>query len=188
MKKIISIIFLSSILQVSLGQVKDPSDDGRKIRIPVVFHVLYSNNEENINDSLLLNELNGANLDFTAKNNMAVIDLDFKDLVGNPNIEFYLLDSMLQKSGTKGVQRISENGNLDLNQLLISANNCLNVLTALQGNASDILSDRVNLNYGDVGELASAHCITKSVKLVSFNYQANFDIKKIIIQDLKYIQ
>lgn len=133
------------------GQIKNPLDDGRKIKIPVIFHIIYTNNNENISDELILNELQDLNLDFSATNNMALLDNDFRALVGNPNIEFVLLDTSFQGNVIKGVERISEINIKDRNDLLINGTNCVNIFIAKQGDASDILSDRVELNYIDVG-------------------------------------
>lgn len=140
------------------GQTRNSLDDGRKIKIPVVFHVIYNNESENIKDSLISNELQDLNLDFSQRNNMSLLDNDFRNLVGNPNIEFYLLDTSFQKDGIKGVQRISKNDLKNRDKLLINSTNCVNIFIADQGNASDIFSDRVDLNYKDVG--THSHVLT----------------------------
>lgn len=152
MKK--SILVIALILQciVLFSQVKHLQDDGRKIRIPIVFHILYD--KEFISDSTILVELNDLNLAYSAKNDMSLLDKDFKHLVGNPNIEFYLLDKAFQVKGLKGIQRVSSNTNH--NSLLHDPKNCLNVFVDIHDNASDILSDRVNLNYEDVGAHSNA--------------------------------
>lgn len=158
MKHPLLIIILLATFQTSFAQIKNPADDGRKIRIPVVFHVLYSNSAENINDSFILNELTDLNVNFSATNSMTVLDNDFRNIVGNPNIEFYLLDTLFQGSTVKGIQRRLKNTVANTNDLLINATTCLNVFIADQGNASDILSQRVNLNYEDVGQ--NTHVLT----------------------------
>jgi len=158
MKKTLFILFVSLSFNHLFGQVKNPLDDGRKIKIPVIFHVIYTDSSENINDSLIMNELQDLNLDFSATNSMALLDNDFRNLVGNPNIEFVLFDTSLQGIVIKGVQRISAKTLKNINALLINPVNCVNVFVADQGNASDILSDRVNLNYEDVG--THSHVLT----------------------------
>ncbi len=134
------------------GQEKDPLDDGRKIKIPVVFHVLYNNNIENIEDKLILEELNDLNLDFSKNNDMTMLDPEFSHFVGNPNIEFYLLDTLFHESRTKGIRHIALKKSDNKNLLLIDPNNCLNVFIGNHGNASNILGDRVNLNYRKIGD------------------------------------
>ncbi|GAA3591906.1 M43 family zinc metalloprotease [Flavivirga amylovorans] len=153
---LVAIILLQTT--VLFSQTRNSVDDGRKIKIPIVFHVIYNNDSENISDRLILNELQDLNLNFTQKNDMSLLDNDFRNLVGNPNIEFNLLDTIFQKNGKKGIRRISSKQLEKRNKLLIDPSNCLNVFIAKQGNASDILSDRVHLNYKSVG--MSSHVLT----------------------------
>lgn len=153
---ILTTIILST--NILFGQIRNPFDDGRKIKIPIVFHVIYNNNDENISDSLILNELQDLNLDFSQRNDMSLLDSEFRNHVGNPNIEFYLLDTAFQTNGIKGVRRISAKNLRNRDELLINTTNCVNVFIAKQGNASDILSDRVDLNYEDIG--THSHVLT----------------------------
>jgi hypothetical protein len=156
--RILIVLFLSIAFNHLFAQVKNPKDDGRKIKIPVVFHVLYRNNIENVSDSLIMNELKDLNLDFSAGNNMDLLDNDFRNLVGNPNIEFVLLDTTINGNRIKGIQRISASNVRDRNALLINSTNCVNVFVAKQGNASDTFSDRIHLDYEDVG--THSHVLT----------------------------
>lgn len=156
--KLCLILTLLIISKITLGQTKDPADDNRKIRIPLIFHVIYNNQLINVPDSLLLNELRDLNLDFSANNDMSLLDQEFKNLIGNPNIEFYLFDTSFQETGLKGVRRVAEKNAKDRNSLLVNPSNCINVFIADQGNnASGIgvgkgnIANRVNLNYRDVG-------------------------------------
>lgn len=159
MKKTLIFLFLTLLFNWTLGQVKNPVDDGRKIRIPVVIHVIYNNEVQNISDDLILNELRDLNLDFSATNNMSLLDQYFKNIVGNPNIEFYLLDTVFQENGTKGIQRISTDNNPNRSAILVNPQNCLNVFIADQGNVTPTVGgDRVNLNYRDVG--THSHVLT----------------------------
>ncbi len=158
MRKILIFLFVSLVFNHLSGQVRNPLDDGRNIKIPIIFHVIYTDSGENITDSLIMNELQDLNLDFSARNDMTLLDNDFRNRVGNPNIEFVLLDTSLQEIGINGVQRISAKNLKDRNALLINPTNCLNVFIADQGNVSDILSDRVDLNYEDVG--THSHLLT----------------------------
>ncbi|WP_170245952.1 M43 family zinc metalloprotease [Tenacibaculum adriaticum] len=84
-------------------------------------------------------------------NDKSALDSDFKILVGNANIEFFLLDTIFQSSATKGINRISSSLKPDRNKLLINPINCVNIYVADQGNFSNILSDRINLNFRDIG-------------------------------------
>lgn len=146
-------------------QTKNPIDDDRKIKIPIVFHVIYTNQEENISDSLILNELLDLNLNFTQQNDLSLLDKDFRNLVGNPNIEFYLLDSAFQETEAIGIRRISAKDLNDRERLLITPKNCLNVFIADQGNNAPTIGvgkgqseNRVNLSYEDVGK--NSHVLT----------------------------
>ncbi|WBX99470.1 M43 family zinc metalloprotease [Chryseobacterium gambrini] len=159
------LLFVAIILQTPflLGQqLKNALDDGRKIKIPVVFHVIFSNEKENVSDSLILSELKDLNLDFVQKNDMILLDHDFQNLVGNPNLEFYLLNTSFQ-TGKGGIQRISLKKFKNRNELLIDPSNCLNVFIARQGNNTPTIGAEngenwVNLNYKDVG--TNGHALT----------------------------
>jgi len=133
------------------AQEMNPLDDGRKIRIPVVFHVIYGNEIENIDDRLILEELKDLNLDFSKRNDMTLLDQEFSHLVGNPNIDFYLLDTLFKEGRTNGIRHIVSSIAKMEDQLLIDPKNCLNVIISDHGNSSNILGDRVNLNYKDIG-------------------------------------
>lgn len=146
MKKFLLIAITLFQTAIVFGQVKNPADDGRKIKIPVAFHIIYKNSNENINDSLVIKELHDLNSDFSAINNMVLLDSDFRNRVGNANIEFVLLDTTINGTAIKGINRISAKNLRNRNTLLIDSENCLNVFIADQGNSSDILSDRVDLN------------------------------------------
>lgn len=157
MKKNLTIIVLLQSL-ILFSQTRNPIDDGRQIKFPIVFHVIYNDLNEVINDSLILSELRDLNLDFNKKNDMSLLDSNFKNVVGNPNIEFYLLDSLFQKSKTKGIRRVSKKDFRNKKDLLINPNECLNVFIGNQGNSSNILSDRVDLNFKSVG--LNSHVLT----------------------------
>lgn len=153
MKTTLTSFFLFYISTFLLGQVKNPIDDDRKIKIPIVFHVIYNNEIENIDDSLILKELQDLNMDFSQKNDMSMLDNDFLNIVGNPNIEFYLLDTSFQTK-TNGIRRVKSYKNK--NELLINSTNCLNVFIANHGNYAPSIGasngkNMVNLNYDDVG-------------------------------------
>lgn len=92
------------------------------IRIPVIFHIIYSdrqhsgsegaNKSENLSDNIILAELRDLTRDFMLanKDTSEVLEV-FKSRIGNPNIEFYLADTLLQEGGTKGIIRIKTSSN-----------------------------------------------------------------------------
>lgn len=158
MKRLLIIQFLIYVFNCSYGQVKNSVDNGT-IRVPVVFHVIYNNKLENLSDSLILNEFRDLNLDFSASNNMSLLDIEFHNLVGNPNIEFYLLDTTFQETGIKGVRRISKQKMVGKNNLLINPQKCLNVFISAHGNATPkIGGDWINLSYKSTG--INSHVLT----------------------------
>jgi hypothetical protein len=94
------------IYNTTFGQIK--------AKIPVVFHVLYTSDEENkkISDSLILNELEGMKKDFLALNeDITSVPADFKNVVGNPLIEFVLADTDPIGNLTSGIIRIRKDEN-----------------------------------------------------------------------------
>tara|TARA_R110002167_G_scaffold212980_2_gene417648 strand:+ start:3900 stop:4721 length:822 start_codon:yes stop_codon:yes gene_type:complete len=161
---VLTLLFISTSFTV-YSQVKDSQDDDRTIKIPVVFHVIYSgkiyesndkspHTTDNISDQFIKNELNDLNLAFLAKNDMSEIDSTFKSIVGNPNIEFQLADTVFQQDGHKGVIRVfSPENNKDLvsKSKLIDTENYLNVYIGNDGNATNIDGKMVKLNFRDIG-------------------------------------
>lgn len=74
--------------------------------IPVVFHVLYSNAGENINDSLLLNQLEVLNRDFRRLNfDTSNTRSFFKSRAGDARIQFELAKVDPQGNATTGIIR-----------------------------------------------------------------------------------
>ena len=71
---------------------EDGIDDEPVIRIPVVFHVLYSNDDENLSEKQLQSQIDVLNKDFRA-NNEEINDGDVNSIwtsrVGDTKIEFY---------------------------------------------------------------------------------------------------
>jgi hypothetical protein len=89
---------------------------------------------------------------------MSLLDNDFRNVVGNPNLEFYLLDTIFQSGGSSGIRRIMPTNYESQNELLINPKFCLNIFIANHGNSSNILSDRINLNYEEIGK--NGHTLT----------------------------
>lgn len=94
-------------------------DDGRVIRIPVIFHVLYAdsstdgsnpqtgNFSQYIPTAKLLKELKDLHDDFLLLNSdTGIVNPAYKSIIGNPTIEFYLADTLLPRQSEKGIIRI----------------------------------------------------------------------------------
>lgn len=76
------------------------------VTIPVVFHVLYHTDTENIPDSLIYSQMNVLNEDFARMNADTVILPDyFKPLSGNPKLQFCLATRDPQGNPTNGITR-----------------------------------------------------------------------------------
>lgn len=123
-KKYLSSIFFLVFYFESFGQ----NVDDRIIRIPVIFHVVYSDssldngindNSRNIGNSTqylptekLTSELKDLHDDFMLLNNDTSEVLPYyKPIIGNPKIEFFLADTVLQIGGEKGIIRIHDSKN-----------------------------------------------------------------------------
>lgn len=83
-------------------------DPARTITIPVIFHVLYRYEYQNVHECLILDALETLNLDFLALNK----DLDlvraypvFDTLIGTPNINFVLAQELPNGTNTDGIIR-----------------------------------------------------------------------------------
>ena len=76
------------------------------LQIPVIFHMLFNSEQENISDSLILQELKQLNLDFTGRNNdLNRLPSQYLSIIGTANISFVLADSILPAMVTKGIIR-----------------------------------------------------------------------------------
>ena len=76
------------------------------LTIPIVFHILYNNDEQNVPDSLVYSQMNGINTDFRRMNEDTVLVPDyFKDLVGDARIEFCLATRDPEGNPTNGITR-----------------------------------------------------------------------------------
>lgn len=75
-------------------------------RVPVVFHVVYENAAENINDSLLMNQIEVLNQDYRRRNaDTNLTRAVFDTLAGDAQIEFYLAYEDPQGNPTRGITR-----------------------------------------------------------------------------------
>jgi Pregnancy-associated plasma protein-A len=97
--KIFSLVL---VLSFSINVLAQP-----KAKIPVVFHVIYSTEEENIPDTLIQLELKSLQEDFSGENSdLSLVPNDFKMFIGNPNIEFSFADSIVSGSKVKSIVRV----------------------------------------------------------------------------------
>ena len=88
----------------------DPSKRRAKYIIPVVFHVIHVNGEENISKAQILDQMRIINEDFSASNpDLANLRLPFKGREANLDIEFRL--ARIDPSGncTDGINRVYSN-------------------------------------------------------------------------------
>lgn len=119
MRKIFACLVVLWILPKLLSA---QNDDNRIIKVPVVFHVLYSdsssdnginpnsinkgNSSEYIPTQKLLAELKDLHDDFLLLNaDTSMVSPTFKKMIGNSRIEFVLADTILQRNGEKGIIR-----------------------------------------------------------------------------------
>jgi predicted Zn-dependent protease with MMP-like domain len=80
--------------------------EGDVYRIPVVFHVVYNNDSENLPDSVIFNQLSILNACFRRYNANATETRDeFLDLVGDTRIEFQMADVDPSGMPTNGITR-----------------------------------------------------------------------------------
>lgn len=148
------IIPLTLILPMLLSEAvciaqKSQIEQQKVIRIPVIFHVIYSkrvhngrtdggNISENLDTALLFSELRDLERDFMLLNRdtSQVLAL-FKTIIGKPNIQFTLADTILQPGGERGVIRVYNNRNgkdLHLRSPIIDHNRYLNIYIGDIGN------------------------------------------------------
>lgn len=71
------------------------------ITVPIVFHVLYKKQKDNVPDSIILKTLKILNEDFQAKNeDLKNLRPTFKNVAGNTNVEFKLHKIIRKKTNT----------------------------------------------------------------------------------------
>jgi hypothetical protein len=84
------------------------SSSNEIITIPVVFHILYNSTDENLHDSIILDQLRIMNESFRRKNADTVnTRTDFKNVVGDARIEFELAKVDPDGKPTNGITRTS---------------------------------------------------------------------------------
>ena len=99
------------------------SANQKTISIPVIFHVIYSdkshsgridggNTSENIETTKILAELKDLHNDFLLLNSdTSQVITEYKNIIGNPKIEFHIADTILQQNGEKGIIRVCSHKN-----------------------------------------------------------------------------
>jgi hypothetical protein len=86
--------------------------DNRTIKIPVIFHVIYADQSQNVSKDSILAELKNLHDDFLKlnKDTSEVIPF-YKNDIGNANVNFYIADTIFQDSPDKGIIRINSRRN-----------------------------------------------------------------------------
>ncbi|MBI2257866.1 MAG: T9SS type A sorting domain-containing protein [Flavobacteriia bacterium] len=92
--------------------------------IPVVFHIVYNNSEQNISDDIIQNQIDILNQDYARLNPDTVnTRLEFQNLVGSTNVRFVLAQVDPDGNPTSGITRTQTNmstfgtWDLDFNEL-----------------------------------------------------------------------
>lgn len=88
---------------------KNPQGDrSRAVRtIPLVFHIVYSKDIENISDAQILSQLKAVNEDFSRTNaDASKTPKEFQSIAGNPNIQFCLATIDPSGKPTNGIVRV----------------------------------------------------------------------------------
>ena len=68
-------------------------EDRTKLRIPLVFHIVYRDKKFNFPKSVILEQIQTLNDDFNGKNaQVSTLSPEFSALVGDFNVEFYLAE------------------------------------------------------------------------------------------------
>jgi hypothetical protein len=90
------------------SQFKDNDDE--IYRIPVVIHILYSNDQTNIHDSVVHNQIRILNEDFRRRNEDTSLTREiFKSRAADTKIEFYLASQDPNGNYTNGITRTQSN-------------------------------------------------------------------------------
>jgi len=90
------------------SQFKD--DEEEIYRIPVVVHILYSNEQTNIHDSVVHNQIRILNEDFRRRNEDTTLTREiFKSRAADTKIEFYLASQDPNGDYTNGITRTQSN-------------------------------------------------------------------------------
>ena len=76
------------------------------VYIPIVFHVVYSTEDQNISEERILDQLDLLNICFRAGNTgLQNLYGSFSDFIGHPNIQFCLAEQDASGQATSGILR-----------------------------------------------------------------------------------
>lgn len=98
--------------QKALGAIRQPAfkSSGVVYTIPVVVHIVYENEDENISDEQVLSQLDVLNADFRKMNaDVSMVPMLFEDLVADVEIEFCLATLDPNGNLTTGITRTATN-------------------------------------------------------------------------------
>lgn len=101
------LIFRRKAFQKKIKLVENTEIQYREIPVlPLVVHVIYRNNLQNISDEQIYSQIASLNRDFRARNdNISTLSQDFSDLVGDAQVEFCLVDKDPSGNPTNGIIR-----------------------------------------------------------------------------------
>ena len=77
----------------------------RLITIPVVVHVVYKTQSENISDAQVNSQIAALNKDYAQKNDQSLVPTAWTGLAGNPNVQFALAKKDPNGKATTGITR-----------------------------------------------------------------------------------
>jgi hypothetical protein len=98
---------LQNVVQIAQNQ-KNTRNFEDLLIIPIVFHIVYNDDQENLADSIILNQLQILNQAFRRQNeNASQTRPEFLDLVGDTKIEFVLAETDPLGVPTNGITRTS---------------------------------------------------------------------------------
>ncbi|WP_308991613.1 M43 family zinc metalloprotease [Mariniflexile litorale] len=149
-------VFFFICLKFTYSQNNDSIIDcGKVIKIPIILHLVPSKSHpyitQIITNKRIDEEIEELCNNFTGKNDISSLDPKFKELIGIPNIIFYLSDTILVQQEKKGIIRYTKP--LNKNQLkLIKPEKNLNLLIGDWGSSSSVLEENtipksVKINY-----------------------------------------
>ena len=98
---------VTDIIESTFKNAKNShAERGEILRIPVVFHVLYNNEEQNISDEVLKSQIDVLNKDFRRLNsNASETRSIFQDIASDPEIEFFFAGEDPEGNPSKGITR-----------------------------------------------------------------------------------
>jgi len=75
-------------------------------KIPVIVHIIYKTESDNVSDAQIKSQIDVLNKDFRGKStDIKKVPKEFKNLIGDANIEFYLAKTDPNGKPTKGITR-----------------------------------------------------------------------------------